>query len=309
MTFSQKVKTEILRSVRNAGDCCARSFLIAVLKSAGSLTIGSGGYAFSVESDNVDFLTLIGNLAQERLQVKWKISTYNMSAKGTAVYSCKFDASLGEKLGITVRDGDGALVFADVKSLIPTRACCLRAFFQGLFVAAGSVVIPPNGEELADRVKYHLELRFTDNEFASAVAQAYTAAKFRFASRKSQTVLYLKGGELIADFLVYVNATSAKFVLEDVLIMRSIRNNANRQSNCTVANIDKAVAAAARQLQAISELRRKGLFDALPDNLKEIALAREANPEATLEEIADVLHISKSGASHRFAKLEELASK
>ena len=39
MTFSQDVKSEIIKSVRNVKGCCAAAFLTAVLKSVGSLAL------------------------------------------------------------------------------------------------------------------------------------------------------------------------------------------------------------------------------------------------------------------------------
>lgn len=312
MTFSQSVKNEILKTVRNIKGCCATSFLTAVMKSSGSLTIGYKGYAFSLESDNPDFLTLCKNLAFDKLGVDAEIETYNLSAKGAPVYSCKFDGVIGEKLGLTSRDVDGSLVLNDTALIVPESQCCKRAFLQGLFVSCGSVVIPSNelvDKQVADKAKYHLELRFTDSAFADVIKQAYADIDFRVTPRKNHVILYLKDSEKIADFLVYVNATSARLKLENVIVMRSVRNVANRRSNCTYANIEKAVAAASKQLQAIETLKQKGIFEGLPDNLKEIALLREKYKEATLDEIADMLKISKSGASHRFAKLIELAKK
>lgn len=308
MTFSRTVKSEILRSVRNIKTCCATSFLTAVIKSSGSLTLERNGYSFSLESDNMELLQTVSALARERLQVESKIVAYNMSAKGTSVYSCKFDSALGEKLGLVCHDDEG-IVFCHASTLIPRENCCRRAFMQGLFVSCGSVVVPQT-EELSDvvKAKYHLELRFTDNEFASAIKEIYPF-DFKQTPRKNHLVLYLKDSERIADFLVYVNATQAKFELENVIIERSLRNSANRQSNCMFANIDRTVAASAKQMENIEAIRRNGLFETLPEPLKEIALVREENPEATLEEIADKLHISKSGANHRFAKLAELAEK
>lgn len=304
MTFSQRAKAEILKSVRNAGSCCACAFLTAVIKSIGSLTLGHDGYAFSVESDNVELLTLLEKLALQHLGVKSSLATYNMSAKGTAVYSCRFDGSLGERLGLVVRDEEGALVFADGATLLPAKPCCRRAFLQGLFVSAGSVVAPQ--EDSPDSgVRYHLELRFTDAELARAVCDSYGGA--RIMQRKNHTVLYIKDSERIADFLVYVDATGAKLELESVMVLRSVRNSVNRKNNCEVANIGKTVDAAGRQLEAIALLRSSGQFDALPDALKDIALLREQNTDWTLEQIALALRISKSGANHRFAKLIELA--
>ena len=310
MTFSQKVKNEILKTVRNAKGSVATSFLTAVVKSTGSLSIGYKCYYFSIESDNPSFLSQCQSLALSELGVNAQIETYNLSAKGTPVYSCKFDGELGERLGLTLRDGEGSLVLNDTALLIPTEPIEKRAFLQGLFVSCGSVVIPSNVEvdkQVSDRSKYHLELRFTDSAFAMAVKEAYAEIDFRVTPRKNHVILYLKDSEKIADFFVYVNATSAKLQLENVIVVRSVRNVANRQMNCTVANIEKAVAAASKQLAAIETLRQKGLFEGLPDNLKEIALLREKYHDANLDEIADMLSISKSGANHRFAKLIELA--
>lgn len=313
MTFSQSVKSEILKSVKKLSGCCATSFLTAVLKSVGSLSLGFKGFAFTVESDNPEFLDVCKRLANKELGVDSIIETYNVNAKGSPVYSCKFDGSIGEKLGLTKRDSNGVLELCDdVQGLLPKDDCCKRAFMQGLFVACGSVVIPLNEDveaETADRVKYHLELRFTDSIFANAVNELYSELPFRALSRKNTFVLYQKDSEKISDFLVYLNATVAMLKLENVMAVRAARNVANRRSNCTYANIEKAVAAAQRQLDAIELLKQKGTFDGLPDNLKEIALLREKYPESTLDEIADMLHISKSGANHRFAKLIELSNR
>lgn len=309
MTFSQNVKSEILKTVRNSKGCCATSFLTAVLKSVGSLTLGHDGYAFSVESDNADFLTICSSLALNELGVNAEVSS-NLSAKGATTYNCLFDGTLGEKLGLISRDSDGALIFGDIATLFPTQPCCLRAFLQGLFVACGSVVIPIDKPvDVSDKSRYHLELRFTDAAFADIVSDGYNELSFRTTPRKNHVILYLKDSERIADFLVYVNAIKAKLELENVLVVRSVRNDSNRQTNCTFANIEKSIAASSKQLAAIATLRQMGVFDGLTDSLKEIALLREKYPESNLDEIADMLNISKSGANHRFAKLIELAKK
>ena len=311
MTFSQRVKNEICKSVRNLKGCCASYFLTAVLKSAGSLTLGPNGFSFSLESDNRDFLTICQGLASE-LGVDSYVDEEGNNTKGDPVYSCTFDKSLGEKLSLVTHDEEGSLIFGEVEQIFPHKPCCRRAFLQGLFVAVGSVVIPQNDDleqSTADNAKYHLELRLADSAFAERVNREYGELSFRVTPRKNHIILYLKDSESVADFLVFVDAVSAKLKLENVIAARSLRNEVNRRSNCIMANIDKAVAAAAKQLEAITAIRQKGLFDGLPDNLKEIALLREKYPEANLDEIADMLNISKSGANHRFAKLIELSKK
>lgn len=314
MTFSQEVKSEILKSARNLQGSNATSFLTAVLKSAGSLMLGDFGLAFSLDSDNLELLTLCKNIAVEQLGSDACIETHEPHIKNQPSHTCTFDASVGQKLGLTTRDRDGALTLCeDVASLIPSDLAAKRSFMQGLFVSCGSVGIPTPDKDSQNSSnalgsKYHLELRFTDEAFAMAVAASFPELD-HFLSRKSHCVLYLKDSERIADFLVFVNATKAKFALTDVIILRSMRNEFNRQNNCIIANIGKTVDAALRQLQAIEALRSMGAFDELPNQLKDIALLREKYPEATLDEIADMLSISKSGANHRFNKLIELSQR
>ena len=315
MTFSQQVKSEILKSARNLQGGNATSFLTAVLKSAGSLTLVPNGFAFSLDSDNLDLLNACSNFASEQLGAQVSIRTHELQAKNQQMHTCTFDASVGEKLGLTVKDGDGALSLCeDVGLLVPTDANAKRSFMQGLFVASGSVAIPmPDKDDQYSSntlsSKYHLELRFTDDAFAAAVAERFAELDFHFLSRRTHCVLYLKDSERIADFLVYVNATKAKFELENVKISRSMRNKSNRETNCITANIGKTVTAAGKQLEAIATLKKMGAFDGLPDQLKDVAKLREQYHEATLDEIADMLHISKSGANHRFNKLIELSQR
>lgn len=312
MTFSQSVKSEILKSVRGSKSCCKTAFLTATLKSIGALSLEFRKFSFAIESDNYDFLTMCSDFARNELGCGSKIESYNVNAKGAAVYNCDFDGNIGEKLGLTERDADGYMQLCqDSAKLIPDNLCCKRSFMQGLFVSCGSVVIPVSDTDFGEntsRSKYHLELRFADAVFAEKVLAQYDDIPFRSTERKNYKVLYLKDSERIADFLVYINAMKGKLKLENVIIGRSMRNTANRQSNCISANIEKAVIAAEKQLSAITTLKENGLYDALPNQLKEISELRQKFPEATLDEIAAKLKISKSGANHRFTKIIEIAN-
>lgn len=311
MTFSQTTKQEILKTIRHIRGCCATSFLTAVLKSIGSLTLGYKSFGFALESENHEMLTFCKHLAEVNLGITAEIESSNLNVKGDAMYSCEFVGNIGEKLALVYRDDDGTMqINNNVDELLPKSDCCKRAFIQGLFVASGSVVIPLGTDDLAEsetRGKYHLELRIANHQFAKAVQQLFSEWSFHTLERKNRTILYLKESEKIADFLVYMGAMSASLKLENVIIGRSLRNTANRQSNCISANIDKAIQASEKQLNAIATLRQKGLFDSLSDQLKEIALLREEFPEAGLEELANRLGISKSGANHRLNRLIQLS--
>ncbi len=313
MTFSQNVKQEILKSVKNLRGCCGKCFLTAVVKSAGSLDLTFRGFAYSVQSDNHDLLLLCQKIADKEFSVSSEIQSSNLNVKGQAVYSCEFVGNVGEKLGLTYKDDEGTMHFcSDWTSIVPNKECCKRAFMQGLFTSCGSVVIPVAESDVGENIskaKYHLELRFSDVDFANCVANAYAEMDFKRTTRKNTTLLYVKDSEKIADFLVYVNAMSAKLKLENVIIGRSLRNTANRQSNCISANIEKSVVACERQLAAIEMLKKTGEYANLPQSLKDAAEIREEYPEANLEEIAAKLGVSKSGANHRLNKLIEIANR
>ena len=65
------------------------------------------------------------------------------------------------------------------------------------------------------------------------------------------------------------------------------------------------VEAAQEQLAAIRILRERGAFDSLPPKLRQAALAREANPESALSELAAMMEppITKPAMNHRLKRL------
>ncbi|MBR2966315.1 MAG: DNA-binding protein WhiA [Clostridia bacterium] len=310
MTFSQSVKNEILKSLRHLKPCCSKGFLTAVFKTSGSLKLDYNGISFCLDSENDAFLKFCSRLAKEVCGIGGKMEENGVNAKGTPTYTCKFNGEIGKHLGFSNNDGFNFLLLQQAVKM-PTEPCCVRTFLQGLFVSCGSVMIPfaedDLGESKSASSKYHLEMRFTDEDFANQVLQTYQHLGLHKTTRKNYTVLYIKNSSAIADFFVYVNAMSAKLKLENIIIGRSIRNTANRQRNCIEANIEKAVLASERQLSAIAELKRKGLYQSLPQSLKDVAEIRQEFPEANLDEIASRLGISKSGANHRLARLIQLS--
>ena len=99
--------------------------------------------------------------------------------------------------------------------------------------------------------------------------------------------------------------------LENVRILKEVRNSINRKVNCETANINKTVNAAVKQVEDIELIRDQVGLDNLPDNLKEMALLRLEHPEATLKELGGYLDppVGKSGVNHRLRKLSAIAEK
>ena len=89
----------------------------------------------------------------------------------------------------------------------------------------------------------------------------------------------------------------------DKIIMGIMRNNANRATNCDSGNIAKQVRASGTQVKKITDLINSGEIRTLSKKLQETALARVANPDATYEELAELLGITKSGVVNRIKVL------
>ncbi|MBQ7973904.1 MAG: DNA-binding protein WhiA [Clostridia bacterium] len=89
----------------------------------------------------------------------------------------------------------------------------------------------------------------------------------------------------------------------DKIIMGIIRNNANRAANCDSGNIAKQVKAASHQITLIEQMKKDGTLQTLSPKLQETATVRVENPDATYEELAGILHITKSGVVNRLRKI------
>ena len=99
--------------------------------------------------------------------------------------------------------------------------------------------------------------------------------------------------------------------LENIRILKEMRNSVNRQVNCETANITKTVAASVKQIRDIEYIRDTMGFESLPENLEEMAQVRLLKPDATLKELGEALDppVGKSGVNHRLRRLSEIAER
>ena len=194
---------------------------------------------------------------------------------------------------------------ADVDSLLKLPLCesCRSAFLRGAFLCAGSMNDPQKSS--------HLEFSMTDGRGVTALSSFLGGAGYppRSITRASSKGLYYKDSTSIADLLTLMGSVHLIFEYYNTRIERDIRNNENRATNCVARNIEKSIAAAARQMEAIGALMDSGRLDGLEEGLRTTALLRYRNPDATLDELKE-LHIppiSKSGLNHRLQKLLDAA--
>lgn len=192
-----------------------------------------------------------------------------------------------------------------VSQLLIKNSCCQRAFLRGAFLSTGSISDPKKG--------YHME--FVCNSEAKAgqlqrVIQGFDIDA-KIVIRKKYYVVYLKEGSGIVDLLNVMEAHVSLMNLENLRILKEMRNSINRRVNCEAANITKTVNAASRQIEEIEYLRDHYGLQRLPENLRQMAQVRLEYPDAPLKELGEYLDppVGKSGVNHRLRKLSELADK
>ena len=184
------------------------------------------------------------------------------------------------------------------------RSCCARAYLRGAFLAAGSVSDPEKS--------YHFEIVCT----SEALSERVTAQIRRFGIdahtvlRKGRQVVYVKEGTQIVDLLNVMGAHVSLMQMENVRIVKDVRNRVNRQVNCETANLTKTVNASVRQVEEIRFLEERGILKNLPQTLRQTAQLRVEHPEASLRELGEMHDppIGRSGVNHRLKKISEIAS-
>ncbi len=181
---------------------------------------------------------------------------------------------------------------------------CVWNFVKGAFLACGTVSKPENS--------YHLEFLITGRPRAEMLC-AFLAGKGlqpgitgRHGGRYG---VYFKNSEEIFDLFGYMGAGKAAFRLLDAKIYRDLRNEANRVSNCELANIRRTIDASAEQMRAIQTIVERGAEKKLPEELRQTFDLRAAFPDDSLAELAEkhVPQITKSGVNHRLRRIIEFA--
>ena len=177
--------------------------------------------------------------------------------------------------------------------------CCRTAFVRGAFLAGGSVTDPEK--------RYHMELATPHQSVSREVYSLLLDMGFspKETKRASNALLYFKQADAIADFFTSLGACAAAMNVMTAKVEKEMRNTITRQINCDSANADKTVMAAQAQLDAIRYIAREFGLDALPEPLKDAALLRITNPEASLADLAQLSYppVSKSCLNHRFKKI------
>ncbi len=160
---------------------------------------------------------------------------------------------------------------------------------------------------------YSLEFVLRDEHNANVVLDLLKNYGFELKKikRQSNFVIYTKNSNVISDLLVLLGATYTALDIQNSLAIREMRNNVNRQNNCFESNLDKTLTASQTQLNAINYIVDNYSIDYLDESLREVALARIANPDVSLNELRTLLgnNISRAGIKYRLDKIIEIYNK
>lgn len=307
MSLTRRIGQELIAGPLNP-HCCRRSELTALVLLRGFLILGDGRRHLKIAAP-------YSSLARHLFQL----------IKGAGFSSPLIIKQQGRRLDKTmymvgIEDGETVDCLLGYLGLYSGRdqlslsreaclgikqRCCQRAFLRGSFLAGGTMSISRSG--------YHLEITCGYQEDALLIRQFLLKFGVNSSLRERRQVycVYLKHGESIAEFLRVIGAHNALLELENIRIIKGMRNRINRLVNCDTANLDKIVASSQQQIEIIARVEGVLGLSNLPPSLREAASLRKKYPEASLKELGEMLTppLGKSGMNHRFRQLALLARK
>ncbi len=305
MSFSSELKKE-LALVPPEKPCCALSELCGLFASMGSLSLlGRGRVNVQFTSESLAVCRRAYTLLSQTLHIAPQIH-YVTHARFGGTRRCVLTLGpvgsppLLSALHMMQTDADGAPVLRAATPRLPiTRGCCARAFLRGMMLGAGTMTNPSQG--------YHLELRYTDADVRQTMAKCLQrlGLPIRDGARREQRFLYLKQSDQIVTLLTALGAHQTVMRIEDLRVQKQVLGSVNRAMNCDSANLQKQLAAAHKQVEAIRQMEARDQLSALPDSLREMARMRLNRPDLTMQELGQRMEppLGKSGVNHRMRRL------
>ncbi|MFD3155744.1 DNA-binding protein WhiA [Haloimpatiens sp. FM7330] len=308
MSFSSKVKSEVCRYIDISKEE-TMALLSGIMKVSGTISLASNKQlSFKISTENPAIARLVFKLLKIHFKIHAKIMVKkNNSLKKNNVYVILINEEMGVKkllkeVRIIKKEELFSLDYTIPQELVDCDKC-KKAYIRGSFLGGGSISNPEK--------TYHLEFVTHHEEYAQQLSELINTygLNSKVIQRKSSYVIYIKEGEQISDLLNIIGAYNSLFYLENIRIMKEMRNNVNRLVNCETANLSKTVNAAVRQVKSIRLIEKEIGLQRLPKNLREIAELRLKYPDESLKELGQMLNpkVGKSGVNHRLRKIEKIA--
>lgn len=304
MSFNSDVKDELSR-VEPVCSHCDRALLAALIRVEGTLLFsGQGKYRLEVATDTPSVARLAWRLLHETYQLRTELTTRRSVLHKTPNYLIDVPTQKGlaealRDMGVLGKDG----LELGVAPELVAKQCCAAAYLRGAFLGSGFVSDP--------RGDFHFEITVESREMADDLVKVMgdKGINARVMQRRASFVVYLKSGEAILQFLAFVGAHQAALRMEDARVVKSVRNDVNRQTNAEIANQMKAASASVDQIFAMRSVLEAHGVEKLSPALQEVIRLRVAYPDATLAELGARANppLSKSAVYHRIRRIEQMA--
>ena len=303
MSFSSKVKQELSTQI-SGGRHCKIAELAAILSLIGRIQISVGNqYLVKIHTENIHVARKYFTLLKKTFNIRTDVSIRQGSYYTVAVRHHDDAMKLLKATRLVDANGEIGESMELMDKNILMQDCCKRAFIRGAFMAAGSISDPEKF--------YHFEIVCSTMEKAEQLCRIIQNFQIdaKIVERKKHFVVYIKEGSGIVDILNVMEAHIALMDLENVRIVKEMRNSVNRKVNCETANLNKTVSAAVKQIEDIKYIRDTVGLEVLSSVLKDMAIVRLENPETPLKELGTLLSpsVGKSGVNHRLRKICEIA--
>ncbi len=177
---------------------------------------------------------------------------------------------------------------------------CRAAWLRGRFLSRGSLSLAGG--------RTHLEFVVGPDDAPDLAARlAAFGLPVSWRIRRGRGVVTSKNGEAVGTFLRRIGVSGTLLEIEARQVSRALRGELNRVLNAESANLQRAVSAAGRQLDAIDTLDADGRLQQQPYTVRLVADARRETPEASLSELAERLELHRSAVQRALERLERLA--
>ena len=289
MSYTSRVKNEIIK--RNSFTTKEKMAEIkGILESKGMTTFNGN---LEIKLENIELANRIYRILKEvtelKLNVKYSISKNFGEHK---VYIILIEKQKGFKDFLSsLNDYKEGNILDDEEKI--------KGFIRGVFLATGYIKNPEkeyamdffiDSEELADNL---YEIFFNLNK------------KVFKTKKRNKYLVYLRNSEDIMDILVMTGSIQEFYKYEETTMMKDLKNKTIREMNWEVANETKTLNTGLKQIKQINYIGKKIGINNLTPVLEEVAFLRLQYPESSLQELAEMIGISKSGTRNRFRRIEE----
>ncbi|MBR2956212.1 MAG: DNA-binding protein WhiA [Clostridia bacterium] len=312
-SFRNSVVEEIISTPITDGDSVF-ALVSAIAKNAGVILINKKRINLVMSVDSYAVAMYLVEALKSVYPIEFEISCDEIKSgpkKGERAFTVAVQTGftkqvLSDALLITE---DSCGVELEVPEKFAREYSLAVTYLKGLFLASGGIYVPSleGAEEKKDG--YHFEYRLEDEETAVSVCNllASLGISAKINERGNVWLVYIKDKDEIVKILATMELGDTVMALRKIIDERETANALNRAVICETANLDKTYVAASKHLLAIGIIEESEGLESLPPALQETARIRMEFQQASYEEMAEILGVSKSCLNHRLRKLVEIA--